>query len=134
MQYSVSHQRKPLLWMELSSMLSMYLFQWMHAHNKSYLHAQVIINDYNIEGVLQIGRFGGDIRKSQSTLNTVNSKGQSRADCSEAHTFSLDWISRDFLRARTCRWLDTCRKEVRGGRKEGREKKKREERHWTDSE
>lgn len=29
----------------------------------------------------------------------------------EAHTFSFDWISRDFLRARTCKWLETCTEE-----------------------
>jgi len=36
---------------------------------------------------------------------------QPRRARGEAHTFSFDWISRDFLRARTCKWLETCTEE-----------------------
>lgn len=53
----------------------------------------------------------------------------------KAHTFSFDWTSRDFLLARTCKWLETCRRVKQKRRKRKRGKRETEavtiEKRWA---
>lgn len=63
---------------------------------------------------------GGGVQGHQAfTLTTGNRKlrrtATNKPKSRKAHTFSLEWNSRDFLLARTWMWLDTCR--VGEGRK-----------------
>lgn len=71
----------------------------------------------SVSGGLVLGKEGAE--NQAFTLTTGNRKSRCTATkkprSRKAHTFSLEWNSRDFLLARTWMWLDTCR--VGEGRK-----------------
>lgn len=52
-------------------------------------------------------------------LDHMQSKATSMVKSVRMYTLSLDWISRDFLLSKTCRWLETWRKT---GWRKGRER------------
>lgn len=58
-------------------------------------------------------------------LGHMQGETTSTAKSASLCTFSLDWISRDFLLAKTCRWLETWRKTGRRDRKERKRERKR---------
>lgn len=71
----------------------------------------------SVSGGLVLGKEGAE--NQAFALTTGNRKSRCTATkkprSRKAHTFSLEWNSRDFLLARTWMWLDTCR--VGEGRK-----------------
>lgn len=65
---------------------------------------------------------------SWTLIGSCKSKSNKpRPTLRKAHTFSFDCMSRDFLLARTCKWLETCRtvKQERRKRKRGRGERER---------